>query len=130
MTWAINAEDLKRFPNAKIPPEPSTMTDSNEPWSDQWRRASIHANELDTAATMLEESKSAVLAERKSRLGDITDAKAERLVKASREWSDYITKMVEARSRANEAKIEAEWMKMKYWESAGERADERTMARL
>jgi len=102
----------------------------NEPWSDQWRRQAIRANELDTAATMLEEAKSAVLAERKSRLGDITDAKAERLVKASREWMDYITKMVDARSKANEAKIEAEWMKMKYWESAGERADERTIARL
>jgi uncharacterized coiled-coil DUF342 family protein len=102
----------------------------NEPWSDAWKRAALRANDLDAAATILEESKSAVLAQRKTQLGDIADNKAERIVKASAEWSDYITKMVKARQRANEAKIEAEWMKMKYYESASDKADERTMARL
>lgn len=104
--------------------------DSNEPWSDQWRRAALSANDLDAAASMLEQCRSAVLNQRKTQLGEMADNKAERIVKASPEWEDYNKKMVQARQKANAAKIEAEWMKMKYYEHASDRADERTMAQL
>lgn len=106
------------------------MNNSNEPWSDQWRRQALRANELDAAATILEESKTAILAQRKAALGDIPDNKAEKIVKASPSWEDYIKKMVNARTAANEAKIETEWLRMKYYENASDRADERTVARF
>src|SRR5688572_15538454 len=106
------------------------MIDSNEPFSDQWRQQALKANDLEAAASILEETRTAILAQRKSQLGDIADNKAERIVKASPEWMDYNKKMVKARQDANAAKIEADYLKMKYWEFAGDRADERTMARL
>lgn len=105
------------------------MTD-NEPWSDQWRRMAHIANERDAAANLMEQTRSAVLAQRKTQLGEMADNKAERIVKSSPEWEEYNKKMVKARQDANWAKIEAEWMKMKYYEHASDRADERTMAQL
>lgn len=106
------------------------MMDSNEPWSDQWRRQALKANDLEAAASLLENTRSAILAQRKLALGDIADNRAEKIVKASAEWMDLNERMVEARSQANAAKIEAEWMRMKHYESQSERADERTIARL
>ena len=104
--------------------------DSNEPYSDQWHRAALKANDLEGAASLMENTRSAMLSQWKVKLGDIADNKAEKIVKASNEWYDLNKRMVDARSNANAAKIEAEWMKMKYWESSSDRADERTMARL
>lgn len=102
----------------------------NEPWSDQWRRAALRANDLEAAASLLENTRSAILSQRKLALGDIADNKAEKMVKASDEWMDFNERMVNARAEANAAKIEAEWMKMKYYEHASDRADERVVAQL
>lgn len=107
---------------------------SNEPLSDQWRRQAHVANDFDAAATLLERTRSAVLSQMKTKLiaidNKIANNKAEDIAKSSPEWKDFNDKMVAARQRANAAKIDAEWMHMKYFEDVGHRADERTIARF
>lgn len=106
------------------------MIESNEPYSDQWRRAALHANDLEAAASILENTRSAMLSQWKVELGDIADNKADKLVKASPKWMDLNKCMVDARTKANAAQIEADYLKMKYYEHSSDRADERTMAKL
>ena len=103
---------------------------SNEPWSEQYRVAALRHVELEAAANLLEESKTAVLAQKKAMQGDIPDSHAERIVKASSSWSDYITKMVESRKQANLAKVEVDYIKMRYWEEQSANANSRVEARL
>jgi PP-loop superfamily ATP-utilizing enzyme len=106
------------------------MDASNEPWSEQFRPAAKDWVEKEAAASLLEETKSAVLAQRMSALGDIAINKAERIVKASEEWLDFVTKMVAARQAANLAKVRLEFIRMKYFEEAGANASLRAEMRM
>lgn len=92
----------------------------NIPPSEQWYHAARAWADLNAAADMLEEGKSAFLSQKMARLGDVAVSKAELTVKASAEWADYIKKMVRAREQANLAKIEAEFLKMRFteWQSS------------
>ncbi len=103
---------------------------SNLPLSDQWRLAAEKAVRADKVATLLQQTKSAVLAQRMNRLGDKPVAHAERDVKGSPEWFEYITKMVEAREHAELLKIEAAWLKMKHHEHESANADRRAEMRM
>ena len=102
---------------------------SNQPYSEQVRIKALEWADLDSAARMLEECKTAYLAQRKKALGDIAASKAEMLVKSSSDWTDYIKKMVNAKKRANIAKIELEYIKMKSWENSGLEANRRAEMR-
>lgn len=86
--------------------------------------------DLDAAARILEESKSAVLAQRMADHGDMPVSKAEMKVKASEFWQDYICKMVNAKTRANKARIEMEFTKMQAWERQSAEAYERQEMRM
>lgn len=86
------------------------------PLSEQYRLAARQWVRLDAAARLLEEGKTTYLAQRKAALGDIPDSKAEKQVKASPDWSDYIKKMVAARTAANEAKIDVTFTEMRHRE--------------
>ncbi len=101
------------------------MTLSNEPFSEQYRLAALEWVRLDAAATILEESKSAVLSQEMKKLGDIPASHAERDVKASERWREYIEEMVTARQLANEARVEAKFIDMKYWENNNLEANRR-----
>lgn len=103
---------------------------SNAPFSEQFRIKGLEWADLDAAARLLEESKTAYLAQRKAALGDMTDAKAEKIVRSSQDWTDYIDKMVSAKKRANRARIELEFVKMRYWEHSGSDANKRAEMRL
>lgn len=103
---------------------------SNQLFSEQFRLAAKDWVEKEAAASMLEETKSAVLSQHMSRLGDIPVSHAERTVKASEEWMDFITKMVGAREAANLAKVKLEFIRMKYFEMAGHEASKRAEMRL
>ncbi len=98
--------------------------------SEQWHEAARRWVSLQSAAEMLEEGKSAYLSQRMAALGDMPVSRAEQQVKASADWSDYIKKMVRAREQANLAKIEAEFLKMKFSEWMAQDANARTEARL
>ncbi len=51
-------------------------------------------------------------------------------VRGSPSWQDYVEKMVRARTAANRAKVELEFIRMQHWEKTQDRADQRFEARL
>lgn len=103
---------------------------TNQPPSEQYRLAAKQWVEADSAARMLEETKTAVLSQRMKALGDMPAAHAEREVKASEEWADFIKSMVEARTSANLAKARMEWTRMKFMEWNSQNATRRAEMRL
>jgi len=103
---------------------------SNAPFSEQFRLKGLEWSDLDAAARMLEEGKTTFLAQRMAALGDIPVSRAEKEVKASPEWADYIKKMVNAKTLANRAKIELEFTRMRYWEHSGTEANKRAEMKL
>lgn len=103
---------------------------NSRPQSEVYREAAMRWADLDAAARMLEESKSAVLSRLMSDHGDIPVSKAELKVKASDYWHDYIDKMVRAKTAANKARIEMEFAKMQAWEQNSKEAYERAEMRM
>ena len=77
-----------------------------------------------------EEGKTTYLAQQKTKHGDVSEAKAEKLVKASPEWSDYIKKMVNAKTAANRAKVELDYLKMRHMENTSAEANARSERKL
>jgi len=100
------------------------------PVSEQYRLAASKWVHTDAAARMLEEGKSAYVAQQITKLGDMPHAKAERIVKASKEYSDYIKKMVNAKTAANEMREELAWLKMRHMERNSEEASARAERKL
>lgn len=89
---------------------------SNQEWSEQYRLAAKDWVQKDSAASLLEETKSAYLAQLMTRLGDVPVSHAERSVKSSEEWSEFVTRMVKAREAANLARVRCEYLRMKFGE--------------
>lgn len=106
------------------------MDSSNLPVSEQFRITAKQWVELDRAATMLEETKSAVLSQKMNALGDIPVSHAERTVKASPEWTDFIKAMVDARTQANLKKVQLEYIRMRFSEWQAESANRRAEMKL
>lgn len=102
----------------------------NQPLSEQYRLQAEAWVSLDSAANLLEETKSAVLSQMMARLGDIPVSHAERTVKSSPEWSDHVTKIVKARENASMAKVRCEYIRMKFHEWQSENANRRAEMRL
>lgn len=84
--------------------------------SERYRLAALEWAELDSAARMLDEGKTTYLAQQKALLGDIPDSHAEKQVKASEPWANYIKTMVRAKTAANKARVEVDYLKMKFQE--------------
>lgn len=103
---------------------------ANHPISEQFRLVAKDWVEKDSAANLLEETKSAVLSQMMARLGDIPVSHAERSVKSSEQWMDFVTKMVRAREAANLAKVHCEFIKMKFSEWQSHNANKRAEMRL
>jgi hypothetical protein len=106
------------------------MIRNDVPVSEQYRLAAQRWAQVDAAARMLEEGKSAYIAQQITKLGDMAHAKAERIVKASPEYSDYIKKMVNAKTVANEMREELAWLKMRHMERNSEEANARSERKL
>lgn len=98
--------------------------------SEAWYNAATRWASLQAAADMLEDGKSAYLSQRMAALGDMPVSKAELAVKSSPEWADYIKKAVRAREQANLAKIEAEFLKMRFSEEMSREANGRQEMRM
>ena len=103
---------------------------ANLPWSEQFRIVAKEWVTADGSARLLEESKTAVLSQMMKALGDKPAAHAERDVKSSREWSDYLAKMTDARTAANMKKVNMEYLRMKFQEWSSENANKRAEMRL
>lgn len=91
----------------------------NRPISEEYRIVAKKWVDADSAANMLEETKSAYLSQLMLEHGDIAVSKAETLVKGSGPWRDYVEKMVTARKEANLLKVQLKYIEMKYheWQS-------------
>lgn len=96
------------------------------PISEMYRLAALDWVKLDSAARMLEEGKSAYIAQQINKLGDIPHAKADRIVRSSKAYSDYIKKMVQTKTMANEQKVELEYLRMRHMERTSEEANSRS----
>jgi hypothetical protein len=103
---------------------------ANLPWSEQFRVVAKQWVDADAAATLLEDTKSAVLAERMQAHADLAVNRAEQIVKSSPEWRDHVEKMVNARKAANRLKVQMEYLRMKFSEWQSHEATKRTEARL
>ncbi len=103
---------------------------TNLPISEQFRIVAKDWVEADSAARLLEETKTAVLAQRMKALGDMPAAHSEREVKASREWADFVEKMVKARTAANLKKVQLEYIKMQFSEAQSFEATKRAEMKL
>ena len=103
---------------------------ANLPWSEQFRVVALQWADLEKAASLLEETKTLVLSQRIKMLGEMPHNRAEAEVKASPEWFDHVTKMVEARSAANVKKMQLEYLRMKFQEWSSENANKRAEMRL
>ena len=90
------------------------------PISEQYRIVAKQWCDADAAANMLEECKSAFLAKLMLAQGDMPVSRAEMNVKASPDWNDYVTKMVNQRGAAAKLKVQLEYIRMKFaeWQSA------------
>lgn len=106
------------------------MTRNNQPISEKYRLQALEWVELDSAARMLEEGKSAFIAQQINLLGDISHAKADRIVRSSKAYSDYIKKMVQTKTIANRQKVELEFLKMQHMERTSEEANARSERKL
>ncbi len=103
---------------------------SNVPISEQYSRAAHDWADQDAAASMMEESKSSVLSQWMLATGIEAVNRAEANVKASQRWQQYIKDMVEARRKANHAKVEMEFLRMTMQEWIAADANNRVQARL
>lgn len=94
----------------------SSLPRSERPLSEEFRIVSKRWADLEAAASLLEETKSAVLAQMMSKQGDMPVSRAEMNVKASQDWMDHLEKMVEARRQANLGKVQLEFIRLKHSE--------------
>ena len=102
----------------------------NQPWSEQYRLVAKAWVDAEAAASLLEDTKSALLAERMSALGEMPVSKAEMTVKASQEWRDNLRTISMSRQAANRLKVQLEYIRMKFMEWQSENATKRAEMRL
>lgn len=102
----------------------------NLPLSEQYRVIAKLWVSADAAANLLEESKSAFLAQLMAALGDMPVSRAELQVKSGGEWERYIGEMVEARKEASLLKVQLEFTRMKFSEWQSAEASKRAEMRL
>jgi len=84
----------------------------------------------DSAARLLEETKSVVFSQLVSKQGDIPVSRAEHKVRGSYEWHDWVENMVKQRTKANAAKIELRYAEMRFYEMQSHEATQRAERRL
>lgn len=104
--------------------------DSNLPISEQYRIVAKQWVDADSAARLLEETKTATLSQRMAALGEMPVSKAETAVKASPEWHEFITAMVEARTKANLLRVQLEYIRMQHSEHQSIEASKRAEMKL
>ena len=102
---------------------------SNKPLSEQIYSAGLDFADAVAAAQLLEDGKTAFVAQRMLQI-EGTRVQAEREVKASAEYSEYIKRMVAARQKANRLKAQLEYLRAKLTEWQSAEANHRMGARL
>ena len=107
------------------------MVGENRPWSEQYWEDAQDWVDKEAAASLLEDTKSAVMAQEIGKLGTgVPVNRAEQIVKAGGFWWELITKTVDARKEANLAKVKMEYTKMRANEWNNAEANHRAGTRL
>lgn len=102
----------------------------NLPLTEQYRRVANLWVDAEAAASLLEDTKSAVLAERMQEHADLAYNRAESLVKASPEWKQHVISIIEARKLANRYKVQLEYLRMCFQQYMSQEANHRLEAKL
>lgn len=112
----------------------SEEASSNYPISERFRIVAKQWVEADQAASLMEETKTAVMSQM---IGKILEGnlglpfnKAEIAAKSSEEYREFITQMVHHRSRANLLKVKMEYLRMQAQEWTSAEANARSEKRL
>lgn len=103
---------------------------SNQPISEEYRVVAKQWVDAEAAASLLEDTKSAVLAQKMAALGDMPVSKAEMQVKASNDWFEFVEQTVEARKKANLLKVQLEYIRMRSGEWQSHEASRRAEMKL
>jgi hypothetical protein len=103
---------------------------TNMPISEQYRLAALEWVDLDSAARILESSKSAIVAQWVNDYGDMPISRAEAKVRASDDYLRLIEDIETARTKANKAKVQCEYLRMRFSEEIGRDANARAERRL
>ena len=108
------------------------MTGENRPLSEIYREAANEWAEKEAAAQLLEDTKSAIMAQMIVRAStpDVPFNKTEAAVKASQEWLRHVESIVDSRKSANLAKVNLEYIRMQFTEWNNEQANHRAESRL
>jgi len=106
------------------------MVKNDYPISEQYRIAAEHWCDLDAAARMLESSKSAIVAQWVNDYGDIPISRAEAKVKASDDYLRLVEDVENARTKANKAKVQCEYLRMRFSEEVSRDANARIERKL
>jgi hypothetical protein len=102
----------------------------NRPISEQYRIVAKQWVDAEAAASLLEDTKSAVLSQMMTARGDMAVSKAEMLVKSSAEWAQHVGKIIDARKQANLLKVQLDYLRMKSGEWQSLEASKRAEMRL
>jgi hypothetical protein len=112
----------------------SELPQQDRPLSEQFRLVAIKYTDADAAANLLEELKSATLAQfvgvRVERDPSLSESRAERQSKASQEWDAYVRHMCQRRADANKLRLQLEYIRMRFNEWQSREANSRHEARL
>lgn len=100
------------------------------PLSEQYRLVAKAWVEAEHAASLLEDTKSATLAQMMVAKGDMPVSKAEMLTKASQDWRDHLEVIANARKLANLRKVQMAYVEMKFKEWMASDANQRSERRL
>jgi CTP:molybdopterin cytidylyltransferase MocA len=102
----------------------------NLPISEQYRIVAKRWVDAEAAASLMEDTKSAMLSQMMMALGDMPVSRAEMQAKASDEWKDFVEGMIEARKQANLLKVQLEYLRMRSAEWTSEEATKRAEMKL
>ena len=105
----------------------------NQPLSEIYRNTAKKWVDYESAASLLEETKSSVLQTRAQEfisMYNISGAEAERRVKSTPEWREWIEAMCEARKKALLLKCQLEYIRMRFQERMSADATSRAEMKL
>lgn len=100
------------------------------PISEQFRVVAKKWVDADSAASMLEDTKSSFLSQKMQEQGDMPVSKAEMTVKASSDWKEFVVNTVNARKSANLLKVQLDYLRMKAAEQSSAEATRRAEMKL
>lgn len=98
--------------------------------AERYRTTAKEWAEAEAGASLLEETKSAVLAQLSLAAPATSITGADRLAKAGPEWRAHLVTMVEARRVANLKKVQLKYIEMLFYTRQGADADRRAEMRL